>query len=292
MWGYAQTGVQVVAIPPSMEAVDRLYFPEYLDYLWRLVGPDRNHVLLFMAVPGLLIALYHSRTRVFGVWSLLMGILSLPVGVYIAPFRPDHAAIVLFLPTAMLVAELFISVIDWSPLEKLDAVKTAVVLVIFAAMVGWGIWEMRSVINSATVLATKADLEAIEWIDDNLPAEARFLINVTHWQYGSYRGVDGGWWITPLTNRMASLPNGLYSMGDQNYVDQVNTIAAQVDEIVGCSAEFWALTRENKLTHIYLTRGRGSIQPDQFENCPDVEIIYESGGVFLYRIEAIINPGM
>jgi len=275
-----------------MEAVDRLYFPEYLDYLWRLVGPDRNHVLLFVALPGLMIALYRSRTRVFGVWSLLMGILSLPVGVHIAPFRPDHAAIVLFLPTAMLVAELFISAIDWSPFEKLDAVKTAVVLVFFAVLVGWGIWEMRSVINTATVLAMDADLEAIEWIDDNLPADARFLINVAHWQYGSYRGVDGGWWITPLTNRMTSLPNGLYGMGDQDYVNQVNAVAAQINNVVGCSAEFWDLLSEEDWTYIYLTQGRGSIQPDQFEDCPGVQVIFESDGVFLYRIEAIINPGM
>jgi hypothetical protein len=292
MWGFARAMVQVVAIPPTMEAVDRLYFPEYLNYLWRLVGPDRNHYLLFAALPGLIIALYRSRTRVFGIWALLLVILSLPVGVYIAPFRPDHAVIVLFLPTAMLVAELFISAIDWSPVEKLEPLKTAIVLIIFAALVGWGVWETRSVINSATVLATKADLEAIEWIEDNLPLEARFLINVTHWQYGSYRGVDGGWWITPLTNRTASLPNGLYGMGDQGYIDKVNAVAAQVNTIAGCSPEFWDLAREDSFTHVYLTRGKGSIQPDQFENCPGVELIYESQGVFLYRIEAIINPGI
>ena len=151
---------------------------------------------------------------------------------------------------------------------------------------------MRSVINSATVLATDADLEAIEWIDDNLPAEARFLINVTHWQYGSYRGVDGGWWVTPLTKRMTSLPNGLYGMGDQDYVDQVNAVAVQLNNIDGCSPEFWDLVDKGGWTFVYLTQGRGSIQPDQFENCPDVELIFTSQGVFLYRIEAIINPGM
>jgi hypothetical protein len=292
MWGFAQSGVKIVAIPPSLEAVDRLYFPEYLNYLWRLVGPDWNHVLLFAALPGLIIALYRSRTRAFGVWSLLLGILSLPVGVYIAPFRPDHAVIVLFLPTAMLVAELFISAVDWSPLEKLDAVKTGIVLAVFAVLVGWGIWGTRSLVNSATVLATEADLEAIEWIDDNLPAEAQFLINVTHWQYGSYRGVDGGWWVTPLTSRMTALPNGLYGMGDRDYVDQVNAVAAQLSNIVGCSAEFWDLVDKGGWTYMYLTQGRGSIQPDQFENCPDVELLFSSQGVFLYRIEAIINPGM
>jgi hypothetical protein len=291
MWGFANTWVQLVPIPPSMEAVDRLYFPEYLDYLWRLVGPDRNHILLFVALPGLILVLYRSRTRVFGIWALLLGLLSLPVGILIAPFRPDHAVIILFLPTALLVADLFISLIDWSPVEKLEPVKTALVLIIFAALVGWGIWETRTVINSSTILATEADLEAIEWIDANLPPEARFLINVTHWQYGSYRGVDGGWWITPLTRRMTSLPSGLSGMGDQEYVEGVNAIAAQVNTMVGCSAEFWELARANSYSHVYLRQGQGAIQPDQLESCPGVELIYESRGVFLYSIKDIINPG-
>jgi hypothetical protein len=147
------------------------------------------------------------------------------------------------------------------------------------------------VINSSTILATEADLEAIEWIDANLPPEARFLINVTHWQYGSYRGVDGGWWITPLTRRMTSLPSGLSGMGDQEYVEGVNAIAAQVNTMVGCSAEFWELARANSYSHVYLRQGQGAIQPDQLESCPGVELIYESRGVFLYSIKDIINPG-
>lgn len=292
MWGFARAGVKLVAIPLSMEAVDQLYFPEYLDYLWRLVGPNRNHILLFVALPGLIITLFRKRTRVFGIWTLILGILSLPVGIYIAPFRPDHAVIVLFLPTAMLVAELFISAVDWHPIEKLDPVKTAVVLILFAVLVGWGLRETRSVINSSTILATEADLEAIEWIDENLSPEASFLINVSHWQYGSYRGVDGGWWITPLTNRMTSLPNGLYGMGDRGYADQVNAVAAKTNAVSGCSADLWDLVHEGGYTHLYLTQGKGSIQPDQLTDCPNSELIFSNKGVFLYRIEDIIDPDM
>ncbi len=288
MWGYAQEGVKVGAIQPTIEAVDRLYFPEYLRYLWRLLGPDRNHALLFVALPGLIISLFHQRTRTFGIWTIILGIISLPVGVYVAPFRPDHAVIVLFLPTAMMVAELFISATDWSPIERFSSLKTVSVLIIFGALVVWGVWGTRSVINSVTVLATKADLEAINWIESNLPQESRFLINVTHWQYGSYRGVDGGWWITPLTGRMTSLPNVLSGMGDGAYVEQVNMSAAKVSQIEGCTPEFWDLVHEERLTHIYLTQSQGTIRPNHFNNCLRIELIYENEGVYLYRIEDII----
>jgi uncharacterized membrane protein len=290
MWGFAQQGVEVVLIQPTLEAVNELYFPEYLTYLWRLLGPDRNQAMLFAALPGLVITLFRKRTRALGVWTIVLSMLSLPVGFYVAPFRPDHAVIVLFLPTALLVAELLISLIDWSPVEKLSTVKVVAVLIIFAVLVSWGIFETRTVINSATVLATRDDLEALNWIEDNTPPEARFGINVTHWQYGSYRGVDGGWWITPLTARMALLPNGLYGMGEREYADQVNAIAEQFSQIPGCTPEFWELVRKEDLTHIYLAANRGSLQPDQFLDCPGVELIFQNESVNLFRIEYIINP--
>jgi hypothetical protein len=289
VWEFTQERVNVVAIPTTLDAVDRIYFPRYWGYLWLLLGPDRNHAVLFMALPGLIISLFRKRTRAFGIWSIMLIILSQPIGIQVSPFRPDHAAIVLFLPTVILVAELFVSAIDWSPIEKINLLKTVAVLIIFTALVGWGIWGTRSVINSATILATKADLEAINWIEDNLPPEARFVINVAFWQYGAYRGVDGGWWITPLTDRETSLPNALSGMGNREYAEQVNAVAAQFGQIKGCSPRFWDLVREEGLTHMYLTRGKGSIQPSHFNDCPGVELLFENQGVYIYHIEDIID---
>jgi hypothetical protein len=290
MWGFVQERVNVVAIPTTLDAVDRLYFPRYWGYLWQLLGPDRNHAVLFIALPGLIISLFRKRTRPFGIWTIILIILSQPVGIHVSPFRPDHAVIVLFLPTVMLVSELFLSAVDWSPIEKISTMKMVVVLIIFGALVGWGIWGTRSVINSATILATKADLEAINWIEDNLPPEARFLINVTFWQYGASRGVDGGWWITPLTDRETSLPNALSGMGNREYVEKVNAVAAQISQVKGCSPRFWDLVRDERLTYMYLTQGKGSIQPSHFDDCSGVELLYENQGVYLYRIEDIIDP--
>ncbi len=147
----------------------------------------------------------------------------------------------------------------------------------------------RMVINSSTILATKADLEAVNWIDDNISEEAHFLINVRHWQYGSYRGVDGGWWITPLTGRDTFLPNALYAMGESEYVNQVNTLAVQVSQIEGCTIEFWELVQSEGLAHIYIKQGLGSMQTSHFENCQGVELIYEKDGVYIYRIRDIIT---
>jgi hypothetical protein len=288
MWGFAQGFIKIRASQPSLQAVEQVYFPDYLNYLWRLLGPDSKQYLLFLALPGLVITLFHRRTLVFGLWAIILGLMTLPFGIRVAPFRPDHAAIILFLPTAMLIAELFVSLLDWSLGVRFTRLKAIPILVIFVALVGWGIWGTRTVVNSATILATRADLEAVNWIDDNVSEEARFLINVSHWQYGSYRGVDGGWWITPLTGRNTILPNALYGMGESDYKNQVNTLAAQVSQVEGCTGEFWALVRSAGLTHIYVKQGAGSIQASHLEHCLGVDLVYEKDGVYIYRIRDII----
>ena len=284
MWGYAQGGVEIGAIQLTIDAVDEFYFPDYLSYLWRLLGPNRNHALLFIALPGLLITLFRKRTRAFGLWTIALCLFSLPWGIYVAPFRPDHAAIVLFMPTGLLVSELFVSLVDWSPIPKLVQLKTAIILVLFAALVGWGFWGTRSVINSATVLATKADLEAVNWIEANVPAGARFFINVNHWQYGIYRGVDGGWWISPLTGRETFLPSGLYPMGEEDYVHDVNAAAARASQIKGCTPEFWELIQEEEISHIYINDLRGSVRSNHFTNCANTELIYARDDISIFRI--------
>jgi hypothetical protein len=229
---------------------------------------------------------------VFGLWTIILAMLSLPVGFYLAPFRPDHAVIILFLPTALFVAELIVSIIDWVPIKKIATLQSAAALIIFATIIGWGMFETRSVINSSTILASSDDLEALYWIKENTPPESRYMINVTHWQYGSYRGVDGGWWITPITSRQTLLPNGLYGLGDRETIQTVNAVAAQVSQLTGCSEEFWQIVEAEELTHLYVSINKGTIQPQQMENCPGVELIFHNESVYLYRIEYIIKQDL
>src|SRR3972149_8300073 len=112
MGGYAQGAVRFGVLSPSIEAVEEVYFPRYLPYLWHLLGPLRNQVLLLPALLGLVIAMWRWQTRALGLWALALGLFSLPWGVYFAPFRPAYFVIVLFLPVALLVSNLLGSLLD------------------------------------------------------------------------------------------------------------------------------------------------------------------------------------
>jgi hypothetical protein len=152
------------------------------------------------------------------------------------------------------------------------------------ALITWSAWDTRKIVNPTTILATPNDLRAIAWIDANVPESARFLINVTHWQYGFYRGVDGGWWIGPLTGRETLLPAELYSMGDKQYVQQVNESARQASELQGCSPEFWDLVRRESVTHIYLNRDKGGLKAENLQNCPNLALVYQEGEISIYQV--------
>ena len=283
-WVFTQGRVALGAISPTIDAVEAFYFPNYLSYLWRLLGPARNQILTLTALFGIPILFRRSATRAFGFWSVMLGVFTLPWGIYLTPFRPDHAAIVLFLPVCILIAGLVFSLAEWRRDTRFGRWKAAILTILVAGLAGLGAWQTSRIINPSTVLGTQADLEAMDWIERSTSPEARFFINVTPWQFGSYRGTDGGWWITPLTGRGTLLPPALYTMGAAGYAEHLNGLASTASGLEECSPDFWELVRSAGLTYVYVNETRGSLRPAGLQTCPGVELVYSSEGVFIYQI--------
>jgi hypothetical protein len=149
----------------------------------------------------------------------------------------------------------------------------------------WGLRETGNIVNPVTVIATQSDKLALEWVGQNLPADARFYINTTPWQGGIYRGVDGGWWMLPLTGRQTLLPPVVYAWGTPDYVAQVNDWASQASHITGCTAEFWQLVQSSGVDYIYLHSGVGALQPSGLTSCPGIQPVYQVEGVYIYKIQ-------
>jgi hypothetical protein len=153
-------------------------------------------------------------------------------------------------------------------------------------LVIWGLRETREIINPVTVLATEADLQAIDWIGQNTPEEATFFINLAPWQGNIYRGVDGGWWIPLLSGRKTILPPALYVQGEADYVLAVNDLSRRVADIKGCAEPFWELVRGGGITHVYLHSDLGSLQPNALVDCQGITPIYEKNQVHIYEVDA------
>jgi len=333
VWIFSQRNFNVRL---SLDSPDQVYFQDYLNYLWYLLGPLHNYVFLGLGGVGLVWALVRSRplslqrnpsvtaetavandplpgaveaeqaasrqpqpnpktqqeqgsdwhSRSLAVWALILVLLTIPWGIRLGPFRPDHLAIVLFLPASLLASHLFVSMGEG--LQRLARGKVPAWVptgVILLGLSAWGLRDTANILNTSTILADAADLRAVEWVAGHTPPEANIWINVAPWQGPTYRGVDGGWWILPLTRRQTTLPPVVYAWGEQDYVVEITAWAKISERLSGCGPEFWALMRQAHVTHVYLHEGKGSLQPAGLQGCAGVEPVYHEDGVWIYEVK-------
>ncbi len=257
---------------------------DYLAYLLQLVGPRRGHILLGMAAAGLLFSLRRASMRLLAGWAVLLVLMSLPWGIRLGPFRPDHYAIALFFPASIFIADLLVDGAAAFRRVVPPPGGAVVLAVLTAALLSWGLKETKNIINPVTVFANSADLRALRWVVDHTSPEARFYNNAVHWQSGTYRGADGGAWLLPYAARQSLVPPAVYTWGSKESVQQITRWAESTTHQKGCTPEFKSLVREAGLNFIYLRQGQGGLQPDMLAGCAGLETRYQQDGVFIYEI--------
>jgi hypothetical protein len=272
--GYGWDYLRLKIVSPA-QPLGQAFFSDYGAYLIYLLGPWRNVILLFLAALGLGQAWRYKATRAFGLWAILLGLGVIPWGVHPMPFRPDHLAIVLFVPVSLLAGwSLFQMILKWK--------KTG--LLLMTVLFFWGLGGTWNLVRPDTILADRADLQALCWIESNIPKGARFLINVTPWAWGTYRAVDGGAWITAMTGRETIVPPISYGFGKKDYKVEVNRLAALISRLEGCSPVFKEFVKENQISHVYLKSGVGTLKADDMLDCSGIQRSYDKGGILIYQV--------
>jgi len=160
-----------------------------------------------------------------------------------------------------------------------------VVRALLAALALWGAWDLRDVVNPATVLATPADVAAIEWVAENTPADARFLINAAPWLSTADRGADGGWWLLPLAGRWTSTPPVLYVYGLPDYVREVRARNAVVIGFqAGHEQQLYEMLDRERIDYIYLGPRSAPLTPAMFLARAEFDKVYERDGVTIFAV--------
>jgi len=254
-------------------------------YYLNLAGPLQNQILFGLALPGLVLAWLKPRSRPLALWTTLIVLLALPFGLRIRPFRPDHMIIILYLPASLLLAEGLFRL--GQVLQRLAKGHRLVWLAPGLASLGlliWGGFITREIINPVTVLADEADVQALAWVKENIPEDAKFFINTLGWQQNIYRGVDGGTWITPLTGRGTLVPPITYGWGSIELVAEIAGWAEQASKLTTCDEVFFEVVQDANLTHVYLKEGVGSMQPGAVTSCRRFKEVYNKDKVHIYEI--------
>lgn len=268
------------------ESFSTLLSSNQWDYIWKLLGPASNQWLLVPAGIGLVWFLIKGKKIHFGIWALFLGLMTLPWSFTLRPFRPDHFAIVLFLPIVLLAGWFFwqVSLL----LEKWHRKRWISLVFLVLVLVGWTVWSFplgADILNSNTMLVTEDDMEALDWVAENTPPDARFFINTTYWLNNAYRGVDGGGWLLPYANRWSLVPTVFYGYSpDKDFVKQTKDWGERASQITTCSEDFWSLIKEADLNWIYIREGVGELQPEGQMGCEGVIESYSNNTVWIFNI--------
>jgi hypothetical protein len=167
----------------------------------------------------------------------------------------------------------------WRPFLTPLAIATTLAVAL------WGGWNMRDVINRATVFATAADLRAIAWIDANTTPEARFLINTTPWLGISHRGVDGGWWLLPLIGRWTSTPPALFVYEPMELIEATRERTQIIQNFrPGMEASIEQVIARDGIDYLYFGPHTGPLRPEYFRDRPGMRIVYDAEGITILAV--------
>jgi hypothetical protein len=166
---------------------------------------------------------------------------------------------------------------------------TALPLLAGIGLAGWGLWETRTITNPVTILVQPADQKALDWVRLNTPPDARFFVNSTVWFSGSYRGVDGGYWLLPYTGRFSLVPPVAYAWGKPEDILRIVDWDQRASVVKTCDDSFWALVRAANLSYVYLRAGIGSLQPDALVGCSGIIPVYQLEGVDIYKLQETLR---
>jgi len=223
-----------------------------MKYIRKLFGPGRGFVLLIGGIIGGCIAYSRKTLRPFVSWSAFLLILCIPFPIRLDPLRPDHFAIVLFIPLSLLFVEFVFQFVRRVLTKiRLGKIENQVFSLMIAALCIWGILETAVIVNPQTLFAFRDDQIAIEWINENVPENAKFLIQATEWLGEVYGPVDGGGWIMPLTGRKTIVPPITYGFGSSALIHSLASDYKRITTVAACSEEFWEQIASEQITHIY-----------------------------------------
>jgi hypothetical protein len=149
----------------------------------------------------------------------------------------------------------------------------------------FGFRQQVNILNPQTILALPADAMALDWMDANLPDDARVAVNAWRWLGETWAGADGGAWITPLTGRQTTTPpiDYIYNPDLFLQVRTFNAAASAIEDWSDPAAAAWLA--EQGVSHVFVGRRGGTFEPAELSRNPDLSLLYQRDGAFIFAVK-------
>lgn len=207
--------------------------------------------------------------------------------------------IALYIPISILLGWFFGTITDFIiHYNKNIGQITAVLAIILLGI--WGVLDQRNIVDEDKfALVTQPDVKAMQWIRDNTPQDARFLVEGFRIYNGtSAVGSDAGWWISLLTGRQNTMPPQYALLSEipstPNYSKDVVALVTGLENNSLDSEIGLHLLCEQDITHIYIGQGQGEIgygatqlfSPDMVAESQAYQLIYHHDRVYIYEFDS------
>lgn len=265
----------------SLRDVDKilppyLLWPAIAGLAWGLWRRERWAFLLLLWVEGLFLAANPQWLGLPG-----MGLIS------------NHAVLIgLYIPVSVAIGFLGASILE--QLLPWQAIGEALLVAVIVLGGLWGAQQVAGIVNPYFVMVTPADLQAMAWIRENTPPQARFLVNSEPAYGGStVVGTDAGWWLPLLARRQSTVPP-LIASSERPEEDGYSQQARRLAEIVRKNSLEDKTTlqalRAAGVTHIYIGAKGGHLKAEDLIRLPFYRALYQKDGVWVFAIEYDPRP--
>jgi hypothetical protein len=199
-----------------------------------------------------------------------------------------------YIPAGVLIGDLFGRLMArLGPRVWLSALAT---LLVVGVGLGGARLRMGDMRVSQHALVTRSDLRAMAWIRENIPEDARFLVN-SFFAYGGsvVVGSDGGWWLPLMAGRANTVPPLNYGteQGPQpDYREWVNDLTRQIQGVGMDNSATLTMLRERGITHVYIGQQQGQVNysgpetldPEALLRSTHYRLVYYQDRVWIFEM--------
>ena len=274
--------------------------------IWNDINVYYSGYLWAGAVAAVILALWRRRGLAVPLmlWTVLVFVAANPflVGVGGTGIVTNFLlALGLYIPLALIAGWLLAEVWQLARAKPYGQLAYAAALLLIAL---FGMRSQLAVVDPFYQMVTLADVDALNWADENSPPDSRFLVNAfLAYNDSLVAGSDAGWWLPYYTRRASNVPPILYGMealSPDIDRDDLRQLVLDVQASHGEADALRAPLCRSDITHVFLGDRQGQvgfgdtqlIHAAWLQENPDFRLLYQAGDaqIWLFDRSPCLQP--